>query len=476
VFALVVATVGAALTAQLVASNSLQQRREHRLDGARRQVADGLRRRTFLLEDVADMVGVHDDADTTEFSRYARVRSRNDPSVVAVQWLRRSVSGRLQPPASAGSAPMLIRPGDRRDAARAHARTRAAARDVIRRASLDKEVGVSRPLRLANGHPGFYLSVPVQARAFSGLVSKAESRSAIVGLIDAQLMLARAVDGSVSPAVALRDGSSLLATVGAAGRNVRRISVPAAGRRWTVTVDGGSMTRIERLASWLILLVGLGLASTVAIVLRTAAHRRDDALMLADERSRETVATLTRVELANRDLEQARAEADRRAREDSLTGIYNRRHFGEALAEELADERDDGLRAAVLLLDLDHFKKINDEHGHLTGDAVLRAVAGRLASILRTNDTLARWGGEEFAILAPGMDHATMLELAERARHTLAAQPVVAGASLALRMSVGAALTGPELDTPDRVVGAADDALYDAKRAGRDRTRVHSAG
>jgi len=476
VLALALATVGAAFMAQLVVSNSLQQRRTHRLESAQRQVLGAVRARTFLLEDVADMVGVHDDADVTEFSRYAHVRGRDDRSVVSVQWVRRSPDGRLQPPAETGPTPLLIQPQDRRDSALARTTTQAAAQDALRRASLGRDVGISHPIALANGHRGFYLAVPVQARARAGLVSRAESRSAIVGLIDAQEMLAQAVDRSISPAVRLSDGSAPLGGVGSTPDNARSTSVSVADQRWMLTVAGGSPTALERLAPWLIVLLGLGLAAAVALVLRTAARRRDDALRLADERSHDLVATLQRVELANHDLELARAEADRRSREDALTGISNRRHFGEVLAEEFAHEHEDGLRAAVLLLDLDHFKQVNDEHGHLTGDAVLRAVAGRLGTVLRSTDTLARWGGEEFAILAPGMDHSAMCDLAERARQALGSRPIVVGdTTLQLRTSVGAALTGAELDTPDQVVGAADKALYEAKRAGRDRTRVHVA-
>src|SRR5205807_3915483 len=164
-------------------------------------------------------------------------------------------------------------------------------------------------------------------------------------------------------------------------------------------------------------------------------------------------------------------EAEARSRIDALTEVFNRRHFGEVLSKELS--RSQGARTAVLLLDIDHFKQINDKHGHLIGDVILRAVARRIGSILRETDCLARWGGEEFAILAPDMDEDTMLALAERARRALSEHAlVVDGMLFQLRASIGAVLTGEGLDTPDAVVGAADHALYDAKRAGRDCVRV----
>ena len=95
----------------------------------------------------------------------------------------------------------------------------------------------------------------------------------------------------------------------------------------------------------------------------------------------------------------------------------------------------------MLLLDLDHFKQVNDEHGHLMGDAVLQTVTDRIASVLRSDDCLARWGGEEFAVLAPDIDREGVLALAERAREALAEEPVRVGdVSIDLTLSVGAAL------------------------------------
>ena len=133
---------------------------------------------------------------------------------------------------------------------------------------------------------------------------------------------------------------------------------------------------------------GLELAGGHAgFYLRQSGRRRDAALRLAHDRSEELTVTLERVE--------------RLARVDPLTGIFNRRHFSELLSAELALA--DGGCGAALLLDLDHFKRVNDRYGHLTVDAVLRAAAERIASVTRGSDCLARWGGEEFAILAPAV-------------------------------------------------------------------------
>jgi diguanylate cyclase (GGDEF)-like protein len=128
----------------------------------------------------------------------------------------------------------------------------------------------------------------------------------------------------------------------------------------------------------------------------------------------------------------------------------------------------------VLLLDLDHFKPVNDEYGHLIGDAVLKASAERIGSVLRGSDTLARWGGEEFAVLAPATDGEGAAQLAARAREALAEQPVrVDGIAIELTTSIGVSIASDGLSTPDALVDAADRALYEAKRAGRNCVRVY---
>jgi diguanylate cyclase (GGDEF)-like protein len=470
--ALVVAAIGGALAAYLVSRHQLDKGRTDRVDTVRRTIVDAVRRRAYYLEDVADMVGVHDDADATEFSRYAHVRGRNEDAVVAVQWIRRSPSGDLVPPSDIGPDPELVRPIDRRDHGLGDAASSSAAASVIRAASLHKRIAASAPVKLANGDAGFYLAVPVVAHRFSGEVSSVESESAVVGLIDAQRLVADAIPQGAPTPLQLRDRVTPLASVGAGMHHAVSAAVATAGRPWTLTVDGGALTPIERSLPWLILLGGLGLALAVHFMLRNAAQRRDAALSLAGQRSIELAASLKRVEQTNLELEQARADAERLSREDPVTGFFNRRHFGEVLMAELGKPRGEP-GPAVLLLDLDFFKAVNDEHGHLMGDAVLQTVADRIASVLREDDCLARWGGEEFAVLAPEIDCDGVMALAERAREALASSPVEIGeTSIALTLSVGAALAGDGLATPDSLVDAADQALYEAKAAGRNCVRV----
>jgi diguanylate cyclase (GGDEF)-like protein len=456
----------AALGIGLVLNHHLDTSRSARVDDARRHIGEALRARTYYLEDVADMVGVHDDADATEFARYARVRGRNEHAVLGVQWLRRSPSGRLRPPRETGPDPILV-PGGRRDADLVDAARAGAARAAIRTASRRKRVATSPPVRLAGGRSGFYLAVPVEARRFSGEVSKMESRSAIVGLVDAQELVAGA--GGLAP-LGLSDGRTPLAEIGPVRHHPVRSSLVAGGRRWTLSVDGGALSPFERALPWLVFALGFGLTLSVVLSLRESGRRRDAALQLAHDRSEELALTLERAERTNEELEAAHAVADRLSRVDPLTGLFNRRHLGELLAAEL-DSPGSG-SAAVLLLDLDHFKGVNDRYGHRTGDAVLRAAAERIASVTRGSDCLARWGGEEFAILAPGIDREAATSLAERARTALGDPIQVEGVSIDLTLSVGVAIAGPGTRTPDRLIDAADEALYEAKRTGRNRVRV----
>jgi diguanylate cyclase (GGDEF)-like protein len=477
VIAMVLATVGGALAAYFVSRHNLKTTRSDRVATAQQRISDALRRRAYYLQDIGDMVGVHDDADFPEFSRWAHVRGRNEGAIVGVEWVRRSPSGKLVPPHDIGPQPMLVRPTDAGNASIAKATSQPAAAGTIGLASLHKEVAISAPVRLANGDEGFYMAVPVVSHQFSGEISALESQSAIVGLINAQQLVAEALPTADHPtALQLRDQVTPLATIGSGLHNAVQAAIATPGRPWTVAVAGGSLTPLERALPWLILLIGGTLTVTVAIVLRTLARRRDDALALASKRSTELASSLERVEQTNRELERARSDAERLSREDPVTGIFNRRHFGEVLAGALSDPQA-GHEPAVLLLDLDHFKRVNDEHGHLMGDAVLQTVTDRIASVLRAEDCLARWGGEEFAVLAPDIDRDGVLTLAERAREALAEAPVEVGdVSIKLTLSVGAALAAEGRRTPDALVHAADQALYEAKGAGRNCVRVWEAG
>ena len=156
---------------------------------------------------------------------------------------------------------------------------------------------------------------------------------------------------------------------------------------------------------------------------------------------------------------------------DFLTGLPNRREFMARLDDEQARlQRDVGEQGAVLMLDLDHFKRVNDEYGHATGDAVLRHLAALMRDSQRKIDTLGRVGGEEFAVLLPGADMAAATAFAERLRQRIAGTPVeVEGRTLSVTVSIGIAPLDPADASGDAALVRADKALYCAKRGGRNR-------
>lgn len=155
------------------------------------------------------------------------------------------------------------------------------------------------------------------------------------------------------------------------------------------------------------------------------------------------------------------------SRTDALTGIANRRAFDEALPREVARAHALGAPLALVAFDIDHFKRVNDAHGHAVGDAVLGEVARRAEGALREEDLLARTGGEEFAVLLPGATLDEARAIAERIREAVAGAPVAAGgASLAVTVSLGCAVLGATDGAGDLAVRA-DERLYAAKHAGR---------
>jgi diguanylate cyclase (GGDEF)-like protein len=171
-----------------------------------------------------------------------------------------------------------------------------------------------------------------------------------------------------------------------------------------------------------------------------------------------------------RRLEHANNELERLAAHDSLTGAVNRRHFLARSAEEMARARRQGTPITLLILDLDHFKAINDRHGHPAGDAVLVAVVERAQEIVRLPDLVGRFGGEEFVILLPGSTAEQAASVGERIRAAIADRPVPAsGEMLHVTASIGIAAFGPDGETIESVIKAADERLYRAKDAGRNR-------
>jgi len=160
------------------------------------------------------------------------------------------------------------------------------------------------------------------------------------------------------------------------------------------------------------------------------------------------------------------------ATRDPLTGAYNRRVFDEQLARDISHARRHRNPLSLLVLDVDHFKRVNDEHGHPVGDRVLAGLATLVADSVRHEDVFCRIGGEEFAIIMRDSDaHAATL-LGGRLRQLVETQVFGAPATLFVTVSVGVACFAVEYPTPEALLAAADSALYEAKRSGRNRVCV----
>jgi diguanylate cyclase (GGDEF)-like protein len=190
----------------------------------------------------------------------------------------------------------------------------------------------------------------------------------------------------------------------------------------------------------------------------------------------ELLAAAAAVALQNAHLYQ---ETQRLATTDPLTGLSNYRHFQELLLLEVQRARRMNYPLGLLIMDLDHFKLVNDRHGHPVGDAALRQIAEMLRAHLRSTDVVARVGGEEFAVILPGDSLVQVAIVGEKLRRAADELPPIQGgmglASTRVTLSVGGASLLPDVLDPQVLVSNADRALYDAKRNGRNQVQVYGA-
>jgi diguanylate cyclase (GGDEF)-like protein len=191
-----------------------------------------------------------------------------------------------------------------------------------------------------------------------------------------------------------------------------------------------------------------------------------------------TLIDLAAVVMDEVELWQLNQDLERAAQTDGLTGIANRRAFDQALERAIRRVRRTNEPLSLLLLDLDHFKALNDMAGHQAGDDVLRKFAGVLAQAARRpDDVAARYGGEEFALILPSTDQTGAVEVAQRLRENLAAaeMPHPRGIDGLVTVSIGAVTADPATElAAERLVSAADARLYEAKKSGRNRAVVGS--
>jgi diguanylate cyclase (GGDEF)-like protein len=161
----------------------------------------------------------------------------------------------------------------------------------------------------------------------------------------------------------------------------------------------------------------------------------------------------------------------RRAIQDGLTHLYSKRYFLEQLEEEVGLARKYDRPLGLILMDIDHFKQINDTHGHLTGDRILKEISAELQKVLRGSDSAYRYGGEELAVLMPGSDREKAAKVAERIRRRIARGRFASidGKKMKVTVSLGVCVFETDMRSPQDLVARADEQLYRAKREGRNR-------
>ncbi|TAM06420.1 MAG: sensor domain-containing diguanylate cyclase [Paraburkholderia sp.] len=184
-----------------------------------------------------------------------------------------------------------------------------------------------------------------------------------------------------------------------------------------------------------------------------------------------TITDVTHVSIVQREREEAVEKLREYADRDGLTGIANRRCFETQLADEFARWQRSGGDLSVLLFDLDHFKRTNDQFGHVAGDAVLRVMSQRVSNVVRKQDVFGRFGGEEFALILPFTPLADAFCVAEKIRLAIGEKPVeVLGVAVPVTASIGVAAARPGAAGYEAMINDADEALYRAKREGRNRS------
>lgn len=189
-----------------------------------------------------------------------------------------------------------------------------------------------------------------------------------------------------------------------------------------------------------------------------------------DENLLETICEPLSFSMDNREL-------FKKAMTDEMTELYNHRYFKVRLENELREHNERNKSLGLMLLDVDHFKKVNDTYGHLVGDIVLKAMAQCLKSFSRSTDVPARYGGEEFAVIVPNLDEPTIQAIGERLRQAIESLVIPApGLENPLRItaSIGLSIYPTHGVTPTELIGSADEALYEAKRGGRNRVMLNS--
>lgn len=207
----------------------------------------------------------------------------------------------------------------------------------------------------------------------------------------------------------------------------------------------------------------------MAVLLMSLRIARDHTALAALVVAPSFICSSARLLITQHRLIRTQSALRREASHDSLTGLWNHKAILEILERELLRAERDHQPVGIIMTDVDHFKAINDNRGHAAGDVVLRIIASGIAAMVRPYDSVGRYGGEEFLIIAPGCGLGETWELAERVRAHVASCSIVAGGShVKVSLSLGVA-TGTAASDMEKVLHASDTAMYAAKRAGRNR-------
>jgi diguanylate cyclase (GGDEF)-like protein len=335
---------------------------------------------------------------------------------------------------------------------------------------------LSAPIDVLQGGRGLLLVEPSFRRGAP--IGRPDERAVAltgfaVGTVRPDELVREALQGTSGIRVAIRDGSLPVYGRALAGGLVRSLEI--GGRTWRIQVasDAGASAV---LLPWVVLLAGLVVTALVALMVEQNARRLTWAEELVARRTVELREALAMLGEANSALDAARAEAERKSQVDALTDAYNRGHLIELLKVELNRAERGDTTPAVMLVDVDDFKLLNDEFGPTAGDIVLVEIAHRLRAMLRSYDSLGRFGNKQFAVLAPNVpDDEALFRVADAIRQVVCTGPVlVEGRELWPTVSVGAARAGATFDVFP-ILEHADQALAAARGNGRNRTCVHGA-
>ena len=205
-------------------------------------------------------------------------------------------------------------------------------------------------------------------------------------------------------------------------------------------------------------------------LISNAAKRAIEAFNLETERSQ----LIRSLKLSNKELARLNGVLHGMAVRDGLTELFNHRYINEMLEKHIEKSAIEGANLTVIFIDVDHFKKFNDEHGHQNGDVLLRELSALMSENVRNKDIVARWGGEEFVVVSPTTDEETATVLADSLRNSIAGHSFMNGmlqSNAAVTISAGVASL-QKFQTKTALIEAADSALYEAKENGRNQVRV----